>query len=826
MATHARYLRLLLIPALAYGLWRVGLDGLFQPSPRSAPSRTSIASPAGKVLPPAAPHSHAASRSITEARLKQGYGRLPLSFIENRGQLNPRVAYYVQGRDTALYFTKQGITFALTDRKSEGTAKIGFVKASFPQAGAQNTEVKRDRWAVQLEFVGANPNVRMVAEEKTPAVVSYFKGPREQWKTGLSTYGSIRYADLWPGIDLVYTGTVDRLKYSLTVKPGADPEQIRLAYLGASDVRLTKGGQIEVATPVGSFGDDKPYSYQEVAGHRVEVSTTYSLSPATVESSRSYGFKIGSYDRTKTLVLDPAMLVYSGYIGGSANDLGASIAVDAAGNAYVVGTTSSTEASFPVTVGPDLTHNGGTDAFVAKVRADGTGLVYCGYIGGSADDRGQGIAVDAKGNAYIVGNTNSSGATFPVTVGPTLTYGGQGDAFVAKVSPDGTGLVYCGYIGGVENDQGTGIAVDGAGSAYITGLTYSDETTFPVAVGPSLTFSGETDAFVAKVDARGTGFLYCGYIGGDDYDQGAGIAVDSSGNAYVAGNTRSKEATFPVTVGPDLTYNGGATDAFVAKVNAEGTGLAYCGYVGGDATDYGFRVAVDGDGNAYVAGATYSTEATFPVTVGPSLSHSGFSDGFVAKVNADGSRLVYCGYIGGDGYDWAFDIAVGGGGNAYVVGSTNSTEATFPVSGGPDLTFNGVEDGFVAKVRADGTGLDYCGYIGGAGYDFAYGVAVDSSGNAYLTGETNSTEATFPVLVGPGLTFKGATDAFVAKVAEQDATTPTPTQTQTRTITRSPTNHTPTLTPTATLTPSLTRTRTPTTTRTPTQTATLTPTRA
>jgi hypothetical protein len=271
---------------------------------------------------------------------------------------------------------------------------------------------------------------------------------------------------------------------------------------------------------------------------------------------------------------------------------------------------------------------------VAKVNAAGTALVYAGYIGGSGDDFGFGIAVDSSGNAYVTGNTESSETTFPVTVGPDLTFNGAVDAFVAKVNAAGTALVYCGYVGGSGQDFGYGIAVDSSGNAYLTGYTFSTEATFPVAVGPDLTYNGgHADAFVAKVNAAGTALVYCGYIGGSGDDLGFGIAVDSSDNAYVTGFTDSSEATFPATVGPDLTYNGGE-DAFVAKVNAAGTALVYAGYIGGNGEDHGYGIAVDTLGNAYVTGFTFSSTSTFPVTVGPDRIHKPGGDTFVAKIGA------------------------------------------------------------------------------------------------------------------------------------------------------------------------------------------------
>jgi hypothetical protein len=639
----------------------------------------------------------------TGVHLDDSFGKLPLYFIENQGQEDPRVAFSVKGRETSLYFTSQGLTFVL--RGSAPPLKDARVKkVSFsPEQGLGKGEETRDmgRWVVKLDFVGANPEVKPEGLEPMPAVISYFKGPREKWRTGLKTYGSVIYRDLWPGIDLVYTGTVNRLKYSFLVKPGADPGRIRLAYRGVSSLSVSDAGQLEVKTPVKEFHDDRPVAWQEVKGRPVEVRTEYAVSAHGDKGAHGYGFKVGDYDRSKVLVLDPAVLLYCGYIGGSGTDYGYGIAIDSSRNVYVAGATNSAQASFPVTVGPDLTSNGNYDAFVAKVNASGTALVYCGYIGGSGSDWAQAIAVDSSGNAYVTGFTSSDQTTFPVSGGPDLTYNGGNfyDAFVAKVNASGTALTYCGYIGGGGDEKGYGIAVDGSGNAYVTGYTTSDQTTFPVTGGPDLTFNGNRDAFVAKVNASGTALVYCGYIGGSGDDYGLGIAIDGGGNAYVTGCTTSTQATFPITVGPDLTLNGDY-DAFVAKVNASGTALTYCGYIGGSDYDCGNGVAIDGNGNAYVTGFTYSSETTFPVTVGPDLTFNGGTyDAFVAKVNASGTALVYCGYIGGGGYDEGFGIAVDGGGNAYVTGYAGSDQTTFPVTVGPDLTYNGgTDDAFVAKV--------------------------------------------------------------------------------------------------------------------------------
>jgi len=550
------------------------------------------------------------------------------------------MGYAVRGSEASVWLSASGLSYRLSPHG--GTD---------PGTGAAS-------WVVGLDLVGATPRAP-VGEDPLPTRVSYFKGTRDQWRTGLQSYSSVRYREPWPGVDLVVSGTAGELKSTFVVRPGADPGLIRLTYRGASAVQLQPDGSLIVDTPLGSITEQRPFAYQEIDGQRIEVATAFELEEGSEPGRQAYRFRLGEYDRDRELVIDPVTLVYCGFVGGSGDDEGSPIAVDAAGNAYIAGSTYSTEASFPVTVGPDLTYNGGdTDAFVARINAAGTALDYCGYIGGSGEglwsqDVAISVAVDGAGNAYVAGYTGSTQATFPVTVGPDLTHNGLYDVFVARVNASGTALDYCGYIGGTYKDFGEAIAVDAVGNAYVTGYTLSDEDTFPVRVGPDLTYNGQREAFVAKVNAAGTGLDYCGYIGGSESDDGNAIAVDSAGNACIAGSTQSAETTFPVALGPDLTHNGDY-DAFVARINAAGTALDYCGYIGGSGDDRGTGIVVDPAGNAYVAGVTDSTEATFPVTVGPDVTHNGGNDIFVAKVGT--SDVFGDGFESGDTSAWSATV--------------------------------------------------------------------------------------------------------------------------------------------------------------------------
>ena len=379
--------------------------------------------------------------------------------------------------------------------------------------------------------------------------------------------------------------------------------------------------------------------------------------------------------------------MYSTYLGGSGYDLGLGIAADASGNAYVIGDTSST--NFP-TVNPlQAGYGGGSDAFVAKVNATGSALVYSTYLGGSGGDQGQGIAVDSSGNASVTGTTQST--DFPTANPLQAKLSGIGDAFVAKLNASGLALAYSTYLGGSGNELGLGIAVDTSGNAYVTGFTQS--TDFPTVnpLQPALG-GGVIDAFIAKVNASGSSLVYSTYLGGSGPDYGSGIAVDASGNAYIMGITSSTD--FPTANPFQAAYGGGTWDAFVAKVNAAGSALVYSTYLGGLGEDRDGGIAVDASGNAYVTGSTQS--ANFPTANPLQAALSGIGDAFVAKLNASGSALAYSTYLGGSDFDQGHDIAVNASGDAYVIGDTFSTN--FPTANPLQAANGGNLDVFVARI--------------------------------------------------------------------------------------------------------------------------------
>ena len=689
------------------------------------------------------PGTPARAAGVSASLLKQ----VRATFIQNRGQLNGPAQYYVAGRDRTVYFAPEGLTYALRAAKSS--------------AG---------RYALKLDFVGASGSARITGESRQPGTVSYLTGRRGQQRTHVSTFGGLRYSGLWPGIDLVYQGTETGLKYEYRLQPGADPERIRLACSGADRVRLGADGGLVVSTPAGEVRDAPPISYQVIDGRRVEVASSYQLR-RTDRGRVEYGFHLGVYDHSRPLVIDPAVLLYAGYVGGLDSDSGQAVAVDSQGAAYITGQTGSL-GSFPFVAGFDSTNGGNTDAFVAKLLPDGSGFAYCSFLGGDWVDQGWCIAVDGSGRAYVGGITDSDPDSFPVVAGPDLTRSDT-DGWIARVAADGGSLEYCSYLGGAGTDLAWGIAVDSDNRAYVVGTTEAAEDTLPVTVGPDLTYNGQVDGFITRIAADGSHFEYYGYLGGFYPDRPLGVAVGPGGTAFVTGETHSKD-TFPVTVGPDLTFNaefGALTDAFVAEVAADGSALVYCGYIGGEREDAGSAIAVDSSGAAYVTGTTASSAATFPVRTGPSLKLAGGRDAFVARVVPGGASLDYCGYLGGRKDEEATGLALDADRNVYLCGRTGSDQHSFPVVGGPDLTFqSGFEDGWIARMHAGATGLDYCGYVGGAevGIDRAAGIAVDPLGRAYLVGTTSSPPNSFPARVGPRTrpaSVEYLMDAYVAQVS-------------------------------------------------------------
>ncbi|MGH9720011.1 MAG: SBBP repeat-containing protein, partial [Bryobacteraceae bacterium] len=479
----------------------------------------------------------------------------------------------------------------------------------------------------------------------------------------------------------------------------------------------------------------------------VEVQSRFRLSGEVL------GFDVGHYDRDLPLFIDPT-LSYSTYLGGGGSDKATAVAVDSFHNAYLTGFTDSLD--FPATTGAlRTTTGGGNDAFVVKLNATGTAVLWATYLGGSGDDRGFSIAVDGAGSAYVAGWTQS--ANFPTKTPKQASSGGGRDAFVAKLSPNGASLVYSTYLGGAGSDTANGIAIDSSGNAYITGSATSPN--FPIVGGVQGTNRGQTDAIIAKLVPAGNALAYSTYLGGAGDDRGAAIAIDSAGNAYITGTTSSNNFT---TVTPVQAALAGQQDAFAAKLNAAGSALAYSTYLGGTKDEYvevGASIAVDASSSAYIVGTT--TSADFPTASAMQSSLRGVYDAFAAKLSTAGTALVYSTYIGGASVDYANAVAVDSSGNAHVVGYTNSFD--FPISGSEQPTPAGNYDAFLAKLNATGSTIGEGAFLGGTGSDTGFGIALDTAGGAYVVGQTMSSN--FPLKDPIQTSNNGNLAAFAAKFA-------------------------------------------------------------
>ena len=628
-------------------------------------------------------------------RAAERYNRLGMIFEANRGQSSPDAKFLARGAGYDLRLTRSEAVLRFGKSKGKG--------------------LTQEEALVRMKVLDGNPDAQVAGERLLPGKSNYFVGKdAAKWVTNVAQFAKVRYRDMYPGVDLVYYGQQGELEYDFVVRPGVDPAVIRLDIEGASQLTI-EHGDLQWNTSAGEVRFRRPSIYQEVNGARREIGGGYLL-----KSSHEVGFEIASYDLSRPLVIDP-VLAYGTFLQGALG--GWSVAVDALGNAFVTGLTNAVNGSTLHRI-----------AYVTKVNADGTAVLYSTYLGGTVDEWLPSVALDAGGNAYVAGSTQSP--DFP-TVNPIQpTNHGSYDAFLTKINNQGNGLVYSTFLGGSSGDQVGGVAVDSTGHAYVTGSTSSAD--FPTAKALQPLLNGETDGFLAKVNAAGSALVYSTFLGGSNEDSANGIVADATGNAYVTGSTNSTD--FPMLHALQAT-NHGDSDAFVAKINAGGTGLIYSTYLGGSSTDIGGAIALDPLRNVYVTGNTFSTD--FPMANAAQATNGGVWDIYVAKINTAGTKLVYSTYLGGSYNDSANpaaglmtrNIAVDSTGNAYVTGTTGSSN--FPLVNPLQASEAGMDDAFVAKLAPAGS-LVYSTYLGGVAEDYGAGIAVDSVGSAFVTGLTYS----------------------------------------------------------------------------------------
>jgi photosystem II stability/assembly factor-like uncharacterized protein len=620
-------------------------------------------------------------------RSMDALSRLPLRFEEIRGGASNDVKFISRGAGfdfsisptlAAMQLRSVEVPLAGSPPAISSTSRIANARLQAVSPSLLSSSGPARKTALlRMRLTGANRRARVVGESQLAARTSYFIGKDpSHWQIGVANYERVKVEQVYRGVDLVYYGSGTQLEYDFKVAPGADFKAIRLRFAGVrserpQSVRLDETGDLLIETPAGTLRHRKPAAYQQVNGVHKDIAASYVLDrPRGV--GFEVGFAVGDYDKRLPLIIDP-VLIYSTYFGSqTGGDSIKGVAVDAAGRAYIVGTSSST---LPTTPGALQPTSNSYDAFVAKLNAAGTAVEYVTYLGGSNTDFGESIAVDGAGAAYVTGSTSSN--DFPTTANAFQSKAPIEAVrpFVARLNPTGTALVYSTNLGsGDLYDSSTAIAVDETGQATVVGYTSSPR--FPVTPGalqPNL--AGQTDAFVAKLNSAGSALVYSTYLGGDSYDSARGVAVDAEGNAYVAGGTVS--TNFPTTKHAYQREQKGSGASFVAKITATGDRLAYSTLLTGDFQSV-TGIAVDLSGNAYVIGyASFASVAT-PTTPGalqpvPTAS----AETFVMKLNNTGTDLVYSAFLGGSGRDYCNAIAVDSLGQSYVAGRTFSVD--FPL---------------------------------------------------------------------------------------------------------------------------------------------------
>jgi hypothetical protein len=717
------------------------------------------------------------------------YDKRPLEFEANQGQTSADVRFLSRGNGYSLFLTGQEAVLTLHHSAPGVSLRLDnkkFSKVHRETRGAEKLSVLR------MRFNGADPHATAVGVDRMPTRINYFVGnDPKKWHTDVPAYSKVKYQDVYPGVDLLFYGNQRRLEYDFIVAPGGDAKTIALDVQGASKLQIDQHGNLLMKVASGEVELQKPVVYQEVNGERHEIAGNYAIS-----NNHEIRFSIANYDATRPLTIDP-VLNYATYLGGTGADVAFGIALDAAGDAYIAGTTTSTDFPQqnpePATPPTDIATNG--TAFVSELNPAGTQLLYSTYLGGSGEtntgDQALAIAVDGSGNIYVTGFTGSP--DFPTTAATALipaapgNSSGFGTGFITKLIPANAGtaqLGYSSYLGGSTEDQGNGIAVDSNGNAFIAGLTLS--TDFPTTANAISTalLNPNGSAFLTEINTNAaTGpasKVFSTYFGGTNGagsqflfgDVALGVAVDSSSNAYIVGTTTSTD--FPTTahlVSSCLTDTNGI--AFVSVINTATPALTFSTCLGGANTEtQGFGIGLGPKNIAYVTGQTTSPD--FPVTANSIPPVAGVTNGvaFVSLLNTTSATPnQYSTFLGGTNGDIGLGIATDATSNAYVTGRTAS--ADFPITQGAILETrkNPNGTGFISKINPGGNGqadLLYSSYFGGSGngnssdFDQGNGVAVSAANNAYITGQTSSPDLPVTSGVIQSKLLSATTNAFVA----------------------------------------------------------------
>ncbi len=651
------------------------------------------------------------------------YVTLPLYFIPNEGQVSEKVLFYAKTSRYTLWITQEGLIFDSTKRiKTEITKSLDKNPRDTNNSGIPAYL----RNVTRMQFLRSNKNPEIVPLNHTEHRVNYFVGnDQSKWRTNIRTSRGVLFKELYRNIDLKIYGMEKQIEYDFIVKPGGQVGDIGFEYLNIKKSKIDKKGNLVIKTGSGELTHAKPVCYQVIEGKKVEIKAEFKKI-----KNNTYGFIVEEYNKNYDLIIDPLIVVYSTYLGGSFWNEGRGIHVDSKGVAYVIGSTNSDD--FPTKNPLKGKEGGDCVVFITKLNPSGNALTYSTFLGGSNAEYAEGLAVDSGGAIYLTGYTYSD--DFPTQNPFQGSSGGRSDVFVAKINASGNILIYSTYLGGSNYDFSKEIAVDSVGAAYVVGQTSSDD--FPTQNAFQARFGGGFfgDAFIAKLSASGDNLVYSTYFGGSEDDGGNGIAVDSAGEAYVVGGTKSDD--FPTRNAFQARFGGGFFgDAFVAKVNAIGNGLVYSTYLGGSSNEYGNNIALDSEGMVCVTGGTNSSD--FPIQNPFQANNAGVWDIFITKLNSSGSSIVYSTFLGGSETEIGNDLTVDSEGAVYVTGRTTSDD--FPTLRAIQEKYGGGwEDVFIAKLNILRNKLIYSTYLGGSKHESGIGIAVDSDWVAYVTGYTYS----------------------------------------------------------------------------------------
>ncbi|MCX6834745.1 MAG: SBBP repeat-containing protein [candidate division Zixibacteria bacterium] len=676
----------------------------------------------------------------------------PLSFTPNRGQWDDSISFRTTMGGATMWFNSSCAYYQFSQQiRTAGGADSG-AAWSDPANRAGANRQRNESHLIRANFVEADPNARIIGVEETGSHSSYYLGSdQSKWRTNVPNYRVIVYESIYPGIDLKYYGNDRQMEYDFIVAPGADLSLIQVRYEGVKSVSANPLGELVIETDWGKIVEQAPVVYQVIDGEGIPLSGEYKL-----VSQTTFGFTLGAeYDPAYAVVIDPK-LVYSSYFGGSGDDFSCSIRVDDLGYVYLTGTT--TSANFPVDNAYDTTLGGTQDMTITKFSPDLHTIIYSTYFGGMADEVWGQMSIDAEGNVFIAGDTRSS--DFPLRNAYDGVYKGssQSDAFLAKFDTDGN-LVFSTFFGGTSDDSNIRLAVDRLGYPYIGGSTFS--TNLPVKSAFDPNSNGYQDMFVAKFSPDGQSLIYCSYLGGSNWEELHGIAVDTGLCLYTTCHTAS--SNYPKTSDAyDTTLNGNY-DCAVTKIAAGGTSLVYSTFVGGSQYDGGHDVFVDLSGHAYVSGGTgsfnFPTVNAFDNVYNGTASPGSWGDGFIFKLSQGGDSLEYSTFIGGSTNDVLGTILVDNTGRAIANGQTQATD--YPTKYAYDAFYSGGWDATLVILSQTGRQMEYGTYIGGTGDEGLWAMAIDHEGSLYLGGLTSSVD--FAILNAYQGSLAGQTDMYIMK---------------------------------------------------------------